>query len=120
MSHLRRNKASPGAVLLQSRPQVAALQPIAMLDDVEDLQTGRRLRDLKASPPSRQGCPVRKPSSGHDRPMQPMGVLAMPTDLEIQRGVEVPGLIMNLPQGGGMGDDGEWRPPSFCLNTRIN
>jgi len=44
----------------------------------------------------------------------------MPTDLEIQRGVEVPGLIMNLPQGGGMGDDGEWRPPSFCLNTRIN
>jgi len=35
-----------------------------------------------------------------------MGILAMSTDLKIEGGVEILGMLMNLPQAGGMGDDG--------------
>ncbi|MFY0398751.1 MULTISPECIES: hypothetical protein [Brevundimonas] len=52
--------------------------------------------------------------------MQSMGVLAVPTDLEIQGGMEVPGVFMDFPQADGMGDDGQRRPAPFSLNGRIN
>lgn len=91
-----------------------------MLDDVEYLQAGGGLRDLQAPPPSREGRPVRQPAGDHDGPVQTMGVLAMPADLKIQRGVEVPGVIMNLPQGSWMSDDRERRTPSFSRNGRVH
>jgi|GEM_PF-717815 len=44
----------------------------------------------------------------------------MPADLEVQRGVEVPRVIMNLPQGSGMDDDGQRRATSPSLNGFAN
>lgn len=44
----------------------------------------------------------------------------MPADLEIQRGVEVPGVIMNLPQGREMDDDRQRRATSYSLNGFAN
>ncbi len=44
----------------------------------------------------------------------------MSTDLKVQRGMEVPRVIMHLPQGSWMEDDGEWRTPSFSRNRNIN
>jgi hypothetical protein len=49
-----------------------------------------------------------------------MRILTMPADLEIQRGVEVPGVIMNLPQGSGMDDDRQRRATSPSLNGFAN
>jgi len=49
-----------------------------------------------------------------------MRILAMPAYLEIQRGVEVPGVIMNLPQGSGMDDDEERWASSSSLNGFAN
>lgn len=44
----------------------------------------------------------------------------MSTDLQIQRGVKIPWLFMNLPQADGMGDDGQRRAAPFSLNRRAN
>lgn len=44
----------------------------------------------------------------------------MPADLQIQRSVEVPRVIMNLPQGSGMDDDGQRRAASPSLNGFAN
>ncbi|MNS73325.1 hypothetical protein D3C72_1067630 [compost metagenome] len=70
--HLGRNQAGERATPLQARPQIAGLQLIAMLDDVEDLQAGRRLRDLQPTPPGCEGRPVRQPAGDHDGPVQAM------------------------------------------------
>ena len=40
----------------------------------------------------------------------------MSTNLEIQRCVEVPRVFMNLPETGGMGDDGERRTAPLFLD----
>jgi hypothetical protein len=52
--------------------------------------------------------------------MQTVRVLPMPADLEIQGGVEVPRVIMNLPQGSGMDDDRQRRATSSSLNGFAN
>jgi hypothetical protein len=48
--------------------------------------------------------------------MEPIGILAMSPDLQIQRSVEIPGFVMNLPQALRMGDDRQRRAASFPLN----
>lgn len=87
-----------------------------MLDNIEDLQARRRFRDLQAAPPRRKSGPIRQAAGSHNRAMEPIGVLAMSADLQIQRSVEVPGFVMNLPQALRMGDDRQRRAASFPLN----
>jgi len=48
--------------------------------------------------------------------VEPIGVLAVSADLQIQGSVEIPGFVMNLPQALRMGDDRQRRAASFPLN----
>jgi len=91
-----------------------------MLDDIENLQAGRRLRDLQPAAPGRQRGAIRQPTRRYNRAMQPVGVLSMSTDLEIQSGMEIPRVIMHLPQGRRMGNEGERRSPPFSLSRFDN
>ncbi|WEK58878.1 MAG: hypothetical protein P0Y52_04905 [Candidatus Brevundimonas phytovorans] len=84
-----------------------------MLDDVEDLQARGRLRDLQTALPSREGGPVRQAAGGNHCTVQPIGILAVSSDLQIEGGVEILRMLMNLPQAGGWVTMGSGGRPRF-------